>query len=140
MYSMFMKLLQSLKFKCHLCRKQYDWNHDYQKIHEISNVYSMEIMEEESPFRSLLINQFPNELCKFYKIILNNQDEIHYIILCPNPIDDEIIQCIILECMISCIGENYIQRLKQDDFYLGNVDFHLDEYYDNVIIKRLRNV
>ena len=122
--------LQLKPFKCHMCRKKYDFT--ARNVHE-SNKSSFEIQEEENPLSALILNEYPGEKCSCYKVSINNKI-LNYIILYTQQIEDYEIRSIISD-HVNCYP-NMQRDIENPYLFTMNVNFYIQDYYD-VILKRV---
>ena len=129
-------------FKCHMCRRQYDWKKD--KINPISSppeeTLSILIREDEDcQFRALV----GMETSRAFEVIVNEQN-IQFIVILHSQIDTETLKFLISEFIASNIplpfmgDDDVISSLRRPAAFghFKNTGSHLESFYDNLVIKK----
>jgi len=131
-------LSTSSSFKCHMCRRKYNWkNESNEDEHILEDTLSILIRENgENQFLSL-----PGmNMSKAFEVIVNNRNPIQFIVILETHIDTEELKFLISEF----IANNYtssdiIGSLRNLSDHFINVNSHLESYHDNLIIKKYRS-
>ena len=135
-------------FKCHMCRKQYDWKKEGYKE---TCIFSSEEIPEET--LSLLIredddNQFRTligmETSRAFEVIVNNYNIIQFIVILGRQMDVETLKFLISEFTANNIPfpffthDDLIQNLRSPAAFshFKNTGSHLEAFYNNLVIKK----
>ena len=117
-------------FKCHMCRRLYD----FKKKSSFETIMVLDISAEDNPLKTIILNHFPGEQCSCYKVNINNE-VLHYIILYTQQIEDYEIRNIISDHVTYHYPD--MQRdIESSYLFTMNVNFYLQDFYD-IILKRV---
>ena len=135
----FLEVIRNLStwsvYKCHMCRKQYNW-----KKKEYSETLSLLIREDESnQFRALV----GMESSKAFEVIVQEQHVIQFIVVLGSQMDTETLKFLISEFIANNASfpfshDNLIQNLRRPTAFshFKNTETHLESFYDNLVIKK----
>ena len=131
---------QIIPFKCHICRKQYNWK---KEEHEetLEETLSILIREDESnQFRTLL----GLEGSKVFEVIIHEQHVIQFIVILGSQLDTETLKFLISEFIANNIpfpfmdDDDVISSLRRPAAFshFKNTGSHLESFYNNLVIKK----
>ena len=144
---------QITHFKCHMCRKQYNWkkeesNKGFNSSFEetLEETLSILIREDESnQFRALV----GMETSKAFEVIIQEQHVIQFIVILGSQMDTETLKFLISEFIANNFPsrrlspfpfshDNLIQSLRTPAAFshFKNTDTHLESFHDNLVIKK----
>ena len=133
---------QIIPFKCHMCRKQYEWKKDEEIPEEtLEETLSIHIREDESnQFRALV----GMEANKAFEVIIQEQHIIQFIVILGSQMDTETLKFLISEFIANNIPVPYsteddiIQSLRTPAAFshFKNTGNHLEAFYNNLVIKK----
>jgi len=149
------KLSGVISFKCHMCRKQYNWKKETDKTDKTSgdvleDTIELLIKEEET---NLFLPLFGAN-SKAFEVILRmnnssltfnpNQKIIQFIIDLKTQIDTETLKYLLSEFVVSRVTDDLrdiIGNLRGSSFShfrnITDANFaHLESFYDNLVIKK----
>ena len=87
----FLEMTTSSSFKCHMCRRKYNWKNEV--VEELEDTLDLLIREDdENQFLSLL-----GEMSKAFMVIINRQKVIQFIVILETQIDTETLKSLISE-------------------------------------------
>ena len=133
---------QITPFKCHMCRRQYNWKKD-----EVipggtfEGTLSVQIREDEdNQFRALV----GMETSKAFEVIVQEQHVIQFIVILGSQMDTETLKFLISEFVANNVPfpfmDNYdlISSLRSPAAFshFKNTGTHLESFYDNLVIKK----
>jgi len=133
----FLKVITPSYFKCHMCRRKYNWTYktkEKPKEDAITLEETLSILireDDENQFLSLV----GSRMSKAFEVIVNNQNVIQFIVILEAQIDKLLIS--------EFIANNYtsgdiIRSLRNPSFsHFRNTNSHLESYFDNLIIKKI---
>ena len=124
-------------FKCHMCRKQYDWK----KEETLEEKLSLLIREDESSQFKTLVGM---ETSKAFEVIINNENIIQFIVILGSQMDTETLKFLISEFIannipfLSFTHDDIIQSLRRPAAFshFKNIEGHLESFHDNLVIKK----
>ena len=130
----FLEMNTTSHFKCHMCRRKYNWKNKEDKdiLEETLSILIGE--DDENQFLSLV----GSGMSKAFEIRVNNRNPIQFIVILETQIDTEELKLLISEF----IANNYtsgdiIGSLRNPSFsHFRNTNSHLESYHDNLIIKK----
>ena len=107
-------LTTSSHFKCHMCRKKYNWVYKTKEDeHILEETLSILIREDdENQFLSLV----GSGMSKAFEIIVNNLNLIQFIVILETRIDTEELKLLISELVVGACGVNVFGILVFQDF------------------------
>ena len=130
-------------FKCHMCRRQYNWNKEIPK--ETNGAIPEETIEilitedDDNQFRALV----GMETSKAFEVIVQEQHVIQFIVILGSQMDTETLKFLISEFIANNIPfpfshDNLIQNLRRPAAFshFKNTGIHLESFYDNLVIKK----
>ena len=128
-------------YKCHMCRRQYNWKKDEAIPEEmLDGMLSVLIREDEdNQFRALV----GMETSKAFEVIVQEQHVIQFIVILGSQLDTETLKFLISEF----IANNSPFPFSDDDLisslrspaafsHFKNTGSHLESFYDNLVIKK----
>ena len=134
----------SSSFKCHMCRRQYNWKNEENKescIFVSEETLSILIREDESSqFRALV----GMETSKAFEVIIQEQHIIQFIVILGSQMDTETLKFLISEFIANNIpfpsstDDDLIQSLRTPAAFshFKNTGSHLETFYNNLVIKK----
>jgi len=130
-------------FKCHMCRKQYNWKKEEcnkESNYSLEETLSVLIREDEdNQFRALV----GMETSKAFEVIVQEQHVIQFIVILGSQMDTETLKFLISEFIANNVSfpfshDNLIQNLRRPTAFshFKNTGTHLESFYDNLVIKK----
>ena len=132
-------------FKCHMCRKQYNWK---KEEHNDGPEETIEILireDDDNQFKTLI----GMETSRAFEVIVNNQNIIQFIVILGSQIDTETLKFLISEFVANNFPsrrlspfpfshDNLIQSLRTPAAFshFKNTDTHLESFRGNLVIKK----
>ena len=136
---------QITPFKCHMCRKQYNWKKEERnKVLEetLEETLSVLIREDEGTtlsFRALV----GMETSKVFEVIIQEQHVIQFVVILGSQMDTETLKFLISEFIANNVSfpfshENLISSLRNPAAFshFKNTGSHLESFHDNLVIKK----
>jgi len=125
-------------FKCHMCRKQYNWKKEEcnKVLEETLSILIREDEETTLSFRALV----DMETCKAFEVIV--QECIIQFIVLGSQMDTETLKFLISDFIANNVSfpfshDNLIQDLRRPDLsHFKNTGSHLESFHDNLVIKK----
>ena len=127
-------------YKCHMCRKQYNWKKQT-TIPPPEETLSILIREdEENQFKTLI----GMEGSKAFEVIVHEQYVIQFIVILGSQMDTETLKFLISEFIANNIpfpftgNDDVISSLRRPTAFshFKNTGSHLESFYDNLVIKK----
>ena len=132
-------------FKCHMCRKQYNWTKEVcDKVLEetLEETLSVLIREDEGTTLSFqtLVGM---ETSKVFEVIVQEQHVIQFVVILGSQMDTETLKFLISEFIANNVpfpfsNDNLMQNLRRPAAFghFKNTGIHLESFYDNLVIKK----
>ena len=136
----FLEMATWSMFKCHMCRKQYNWKKE-ESNKVLEETLSILIREDESnQFRTLL----GLEGSKVFEVIIHEQHVIQFIVILGSQLDTETLKFLISEFIANNIpfpfmdDDDVISSLRRPAAFshFKNTGSHLESFHDNLVIKK----
>ena len=141
---------QIIPFKCHMCRRKYNWKKEPFKSSEVISEDTLEerlelLMREDNENQFLPLVGINSKAFEVIIRINNNsfvfnprQNIIQFIVVLKTQIDTETLKFLISEFIANnFIQEDIIRSLQGPSFsHFRNIDSHLESFYDNLVIKK----
>ena len=134
-------------FKCHMCRKQYNWKkEECNKV--LEETLSILIREDEGTTLSFRVLA-GMETSKVFEVIVQVQHVIQFVVILGSQMDTETLKFLINEFIANNFPsrrlfpfplshDNLIQNLRRPAAFshFKNTGNHLESFYDNLVIKK----
>ena len=130
----FLEVSRSSSFKCHMCRRKYNW-----KEKEISDDTLSILIREDKENQFLVLVE--GGMSKAFEVIVNERGPLQFIVILDLQVDTEELKLLISEF----IANNYtsgdiIASLRNPTYsHFSNANSYLESYHDNLIIKKYRS-
>jgi len=127
-------------YKCHMCRKQYNWKNET-SISPSEETLSILIREDDDNQFKTLIGM---ETSRAFEVIVNERNVIQFIVILGGQLDTETLKFLISEFIANNISflpfthDDIIQSLRRPVAFshFKNTGSHLESFYDNLVIKK----
>ena len=130
---------QIIPFKCHMCRKQYNWKKE-ESNKVLEETLSILIREDESNQFLALVEM---ESSRAFEVIVQEQHIIQFVVILGSQMDNETLKFLISEFIANNISfpfshDNPIQNLRRPAAFshFKNTGSHLESFHDNLVIKK----
>jgi len=130
---------QITPFKCHMCRKQYNWKKEERTLEETLSILIREDEGTTLSFRALA----GMETSKVFEVIVQEQHVIQFVVILGSQMDTETLKFLISEFIANNVSfpfshENLIQNLRRPAAFshFKNTGSHLESFHDNLVIKK----
>ena len=130
---------QITPFKCHMCRRQYNWKKEIPK-ETLEETLSVLIREDESSQFQALVGM---ETSKAFEVIIQEQHVIQFIVILGSQMDTETLKFLISEFVANNVpfpfsDDDLIENLRRPTAFshFKNTGSHLESFHDNLIIKK----